>query len=177
MDEQAKAYWDVVDPLVERINIYDGSQAFLASISPVPRGVALVFAADFCLNEIQNGGFLQFFANSTGVLAPEAVEGFAVIGMPYLAAVVGSVISRLGEPYPRDRRERARALLTASGHDEQAIDAILYGSDDRFAALRKATEPLDFDTSDREVYRLANNESGGFDAAKERYVEQLPILK
>ncbi|WP_369973953.1 DUF4375 domain-containing protein [Polaromonas sp. SP1] len=30
-----------------------------------------LFAVHWCQSEICNGGFMQFFANSTGVLAPE----------------------------------------------------------------------------------------------------------
>jgi len=177
VEDSARAYWDRVDPLVEAINIYDGPEAFLTSIAPVPRGATLIYAADFCLYEIQNGGLLQFFANSTGVLAPEAIDGFAVIGMPNLAAIVGSAIAFLGTPYPRDIEVRAKALLTAAGNKHETVASIMANKKGRYRALRDATKSLGLDGIDEEIYKIAESESGGFDNAKERYVAQLPYSK
>jgi hypothetical protein len=175
MEDAAKAYWERVDPLVQAIYIYDGPDAFLASIDTVPRGATLVFAADFCLYEIQNGGLLQFFSNSTGVLAPEALEGFAAIGMPDLAAVLGTAVSLLGQLYPRQREARIKALLVAAGNSEEPITTILSDTKNRLRSLRDATRSLGLDDLDRKIYKLANAENGGFDSAKESYVSQLPF--
>jgi hypothetical protein len=53
-----------------------------------------------------NGGFHQFFANSTGVLAPEALAGFRAIGLEEEAAALAEAMEQLGTPYPREREER-----------------------------------------------------------------------
>lgn len=60
-----------------------------------------MFAGHFCQSEVCSGGFEQLFWNPTGVLAPEAVEGFREIGLPQLAALIESAIDLLGPPYPR----------------------------------------------------------------------------
>jgi len=65
----------------------------------------LLYAAHFCLSEVHNGGFLQLFWNSTGVLVPEAIEGYQALGMPKLAATFASAAGVLGSAYPRDREE------------------------------------------------------------------------
>jgi hypothetical protein len=65
---------------VEAINIYDGPEIFLQTFSQVPRAVGLLYTTAFCQVEVCNGGLHQFFGNSTGILAPEAVEGFVAIG-------------------------------------------------------------------------------------------------
>lgn len=54
-----------------------------------------MFAAHFCQSEICNGGLGQFFGNSTGGLAPEAVEGFREIGQAQVAALIASGLSVL----------------------------------------------------------------------------------
>ena len=85
MAESIHSYWDTIEPVWDKINIYEGEATFLTSIQPLPRPVVLLYAAHFCLSEIYNGGHLQFFWNNTGILCPEAIEGFNLIGMPQLA--------------------------------------------------------------------------------------------
>ena len=99
-------YWKVVEPFWDLINIYDGPEVFRSTYDSAPKISGLMFAAHFCQSEVCNGGFGQFFSNSTGVLAPEAVEGFRQIGQPQVAAVVESAMELLGPAYPRDRDER-----------------------------------------------------------------------
>src|SRR5215468_5622343 len=79
-------YWSIVEPVWNAINIGDGPEIFAQTFASVPRVSGLIFAAHFCQSEICNGGFRQFFWNSTGVLAPEAVVGFRDIGQAQVAA-------------------------------------------------------------------------------------------
>ncbi|WP_164468170.1 DMP19 family protein [Caulobacter vibrioides] len=48
---------------------------FLAGFSAVPTPSKHLLATHWLQSEVHNGGFSQFFSNSTGVLAPEAVAG------------------------------------------------------------------------------------------------------
>lgn len=132
----------------ESINIYDGPEVFLKTFSLVPQKAGLLFAAHFAQSEICNGGFHQFFSNSTGVLAPEAIQGFAAVGMPDTARIVQStceVMGGLGALYPRDRSERQRRL-NKLGHKY-------------------------FYDRDEEFFALIGKESGGFEDAAQRYAE------
>jgi hypothetical protein len=83
-----------------------------------------LFTSHFCQSEVCNGGWLQFFMNSTGVLGPEAVKGFEHVGMPLLASVARQAVSKLGEPYPREREQRWDALLAASTLDGEEMRKI-----------------------------------------------------
>jgi hypothetical protein len=69
------SYWDLVEPVWDEINIYDGPDVFLETFQKVPLKIGYLYAVHFCQSEVCNGGFGQFFFNSTGVLAPEAVRG------------------------------------------------------------------------------------------------------
>jgi hypothetical protein len=73
-------YWSLIEPVWDEIEIYSGPEEFSRTFAGVPRSAGLLFAAHFCQSEVCNGGFNQFFSNSTGVLAPEAIEGFKAIG-------------------------------------------------------------------------------------------------
>ena len=107
----------------------------------------LLFAAHFAQSEICNGGFNQLFWNSTGVLAPEAVEGFQVIGMPETAEILSRAMRLLGENYPRERGERQNIL----------------------AVLHKEK----FNELDEKFFVLIEAENGGFTLAADRFVSQI----
>ena len=138
-------YWDVVGALWNVIDIYEGPEVFLESYNSVPRESGLIFAAHHCQSEVCTGGFEQFFWNPTGVLAPEAVDGFREIGLPQGAAVIEAAMELLGPRYPRDRGERKSRLSQVSA-----------GA---------------FDDLDETFFASVKVESGGFRAAANRYVE------
>lgn len=51
------------------------------SISDIPRDIQLLSATAWGISDIENGGFHQFFANHTGIVAPEMAEWFERAGM------------------------------------------------------------------------------------------------
>jgi len=136
-------YWSIVEPVWDAIDIYSGPDLFMQTFGSVPRASGLLFAAHFCQSEICNGGFQQFFGNSTGVLAAEAVEGFHEIGQHQVAALIEKAMSLFGSEYPRDRRERETRLEQVSRSSLDALDDLFYS--------------------------LIDSEAGGFTAAADRY--------
>jgi hypothetical protein len=155
-------YSSKIQHLFDKVNIYDDVSSFFESISDVPHPLLLLYAAHFCLSELRNGGFLQLFWNSTGVLVPEAVEGYIAIGMPKLAAIFVSAASLLGSPFPRDRQHRWDALLRASLHTDDELERIFKEVKDHYLGYAEATAKLPFDWLDREAWALAESEGGGF---------------
>jgi len=101
-------YWSTVEPVWDAIDI-GSPEVFRETFDSAPRVSGLMFAAHFCQSELCNEGFHQFFWNSTGVLAPEAVEGFREIGQSQIAALIESAMNLVGSPYPRDREEGRNA--------------------------------------------------------------------
>ena len=79
----------------------------------------------------------------TGVLAPEAVQGFHAIGQHKVAETVQAAMDVLGSPYPRDHGLRETILS-------------------RFS-------PRSFDALNEQFYALLDSEAGGFDAAADDY--------
>lgn len=105
-----KGYGSLVEPIWDVIDIYEGPEVFLATFGQVQRERGLLYAAHFCQSEVCNGGFRQFFSNSTGVLAPEALEGFKAIGQAQVASLVGEAMQTFGSPYVRERKARQAIL-------------------------------------------------------------------
>jgi hypothetical protein len=103
-------YGNSIKPIWDKVSIYSGGAVFLKQLIEVGREQGLLLAAHWCMSEVCNGGFHQFFANSTGVLAPEAVRGFEMIGAKEYARISAEATSRFGTPYPRDREQRYEAL-------------------------------------------------------------------
>ena len=123
------------------IEFYDGRAHWAASIQGVPLPAIHLFCVHWLDAEVGNGGFRQFFDNSTGVIAPEARDGFAAIGMPDVADLVSAAMRRLGEPFPFEREAR-QAILgdwtqdAASGKDGRP------DFDDLDTAYYRLTEPF-----------------------------------
>jgi len=111
---QPPAYWTLVEPIWDSVDIYGEPDAFLRQYAAVrPIEAAHLFAAHWCQSEVCNGGFEQFFYNPTGVLAPEALEAFRLIGLREWAECLEEAMRFFGDPYPRDNEARQRALAQA----------------------------------------------------------------
>jgi Domain of unknown function (DUF4375) len=128
-------YWRAIKPIWDAVSIYHGGVAFLKQFSRVNRAQGLLLAAHWCQSEVCNGGFHQFFHNSTGVLAPEAIEGFRFLGMLSAARIASRATRWFGDPYPRARGDRIKRLdaLMHPGEEREDCDPF-YKLDDTFFA-------------------------------------------
>ncbi|MEX2140763.1 MAG: DMP19 family protein [Pirellulales bacterium] len=144
-------YWSLVDPIWDAISIYDGEEVFLKQFEACPVAQRTLFAAHWCQSEVRNGGFHQFFGNSTGVLAPEAASSFQCIGMPKTAALVSQAMLWFGPTYPRDREVRDKKLAKYESEHPEDWDP--------------------FEELDDQFFELIENENGGFDAAADMYAK------
>jgi hypothetical protein len=169
MTAPIQSYWASIELMWEQINIYEGEATFLISIQPLPRPVVLLYAAHFCQSEVCNGGFFQFFWNSTGILCAEAIEGFRLIGMPQLASVVEAAAALLGPTYQRDRRLRWNAMLDATGLEKKTVEEIFQKESKQYQAYEKATMTLGWRDLNNQFYQLIESENGGFQSASDRY--------
>jgi hypothetical protein len=165
--EPGEIYWDVIEPIWDDIDI-DSAESFQQTFQNVPRELGLLYAAHFCQSEVCNGGFTQFFWNSTGVLAPEAAEGFTAIGQLKVADTVKRAMSIVGSPYLRDRPVRwavLNALAPAADSQRDSSGGSGYRRVDLFVPL------------EREFYSLLQTEAGGFENAAHKYAAALGYKK
>jgi hypothetical protein len=152
--EPADSYWDLVEAVWDSVSMDDGPEVFVEQFGRILPEQGHLFAAHWCDAEVCNGGFHQFFTNSTGVLAPEAAAGYRAVGLPQLAQLVDQAMAFFGSPYPRSQEDRARAL-----------DAIPSGGP------REEWDP--FYRLDEEYYRLQASESGGLYDAMDAYARRV----
>jgi hypothetical protein len=126
-------YWSLVDPFWQHLNQSwdDGPDEFVRRFRSVPQEIGHLYAAHWCQSEVRNGGFLQFFFNTTGLMAPEALEGFRAIGAADWAKILAEAMQYFGSPYPRDRDEREESLPSRSRRPREDADPF-HQLDERF---------------------------------------------
>lgn len=113
--------------IFNKVSIYDGEAVYLAHIAKHPPYLAELLAVYWLNAEVSNGGFHQFFSNSTGVVAPEAVAGLRNMGETKLHALAVRAVATLGRAYSRDRYDRyvkLQALGKAKGRKKDPLNAI-----------------------------------------------------
>jgi len=149
------SYWQLVEPVWDTVSIYDGAEVFLHQYNAAPEASRILFAAHWCQSEINNGGFEQFFSNSTGVLAPEGARAFRALHMPLTAELIVKAMAAFGPRYPRERTER-----------DLAMDEIGANSDDQAGP---------FHHLDEEFFVLVETENGGFRSAANAYAVSMAL--
>lgn len=89
--------------------------------------------------EINNGGFSQYFYNSSGDLANELADAFAAIGAHKTAAICKRALSAFKGAVPTDRTERQTMLERMHCHKlwEKCDDAF-YEYEDDLESLNRA---------------------------------------
>ncbi len=152
------AYVAMIEPWWDRINIYDDPQAFADTFAVAPTKVRVLLPAHLTLSEVCNGGFWQFYWNSSGVLAPEAAEAFDALGMTNLANIVRATMRFFGPDYPRDRDERIAALSK-------------YENEHRTSENADKSYLSAFEVADDAFFAVMEQDGGGFDVATDRYVK------
>lgn len=125
----------------------------------LPRDIQLLWATSYGKDDIDNGGFHQFFSNSTGVFAPEMVEWFERSGLQESAAAVRDAMAAFGDDFPRSREVRNAFLESIDG--DQA-----WG--DEF-------DP--FHDMDERFYNSLPYQDGVFDTAADRWLREVCGIK
>jgi hypothetical protein len=103
-------YLDVLEPYWNRVDIHDSAEVFKSGFYSLPEPMQHLYAAHWAVYEIKNGALTQFYFNSTGVLAPEAVIALKALGLIISAEALENSMAEFGAPYPRDYELRAELV-------------------------------------------------------------------
>jgi hypothetical protein len=106
----------------------------LARLTPGQRGLVALLLTDA---EIQNGGFDQFFWNSSGELADEALAGTRLFGATRYESILRYATAVYPDGEIPERRSSRQRLL-----DRHVPDAVLRELDERWFATWER-DPLD----------------------------------
>lgn len=139
-----RRYPRVYEPYYDSFDFYHGRAQWEDSIKNIPNKAVHLFAIHWLHLEVYNGGFWQYFYNSTSVSFPEAIDGFKVIGMPNVASIIQEAAAKIGNPFPFDKE--ARELIVGPPENK-----------------------MDFGTFDEKFYELADTDK--FFRRKPKFVD------
>jgi hypothetical protein len=103
-------YWQIVEPIWEKISIYDGYDVYLEQIARYPESHINLFATHWFYAEVTNGGFHQFYYNDSGIVVDEAIRGFRALGMTHTAALIEKTTRFFAGRDIHDRDQRIKHL-------------------------------------------------------------------
>lgn len=121
--------------LWEAVDIYRDRETLRSVLDLATPGQIGAFAAQWCESEVCNGGFHQFFHNSTGILAPEALAGFRQLGANGLATPLFDAMALFPGGPPDDCGARQEALDLIPYESFRPLDDAFYAALARDGAL------------------------------------------
>ncbi|MGB7281266.1 MAG: DMP19 family protein [Candidatus Acidiferrum sp.] len=129
-------FWAVVKPMWNDLDFYGHPRKANEFFEKASASQGAMIAIWWCRSEVCNGGFDQFFWNSTGMIWPQALNGFRLVGADSYAALLADALKMFpGSIAPLNRNERDQAL--ESNSDRMSVfDPI----DEAFFALERDTD-------------------------------------
>ncbi|QKS44948.1 DMP19 family protein [Paenibacillus cellulosilyticus] len=100
----------IIEPLWWSVNIYDGDDQYYSNLSRFSKRQQQVFAIEWYLAEVNNGGHDQFYYNSTGIVWEEALNGFKEMELIEFFELIKESTIRLGGTPSKDRELRQEQL-------------------------------------------------------------------
>ena len=117
---------------------YEDSYRIVTGLS---EGFQAVYTTWWVEAEVNNGGFNQYFWNSSGQFGLEAIEGFKVIGAPKTAKLMEEAVTIAVEEFPEMKRFREEGTIEAFSESYEHtnlndLDLAFYEYDEDLSALR-----------------------------------------
>jgi hypothetical protein len=116
-----------------------GGRLVLKTIQSLPRGFGFVFATMLLEKEVDNGGFIQFFHNSSGKVFRLAMDGFRSFGCSDHVALLEKVAAQYARERPALKAEWKKHSLEAISQTYKTSK--LPAFDEQWYALPSASAP------------------------------------
>lgn len=88
-------YLCLIDPMNYSVNIYDSYEEYRKGMDKLPKPKQYLFAVNWFIAEVWNGGISQFFANSTGIVWKDALEGFNAMGLMHIKENFQEILDKM----------------------------------------------------------------------------------
>ncbi len=135
----------IIEPLWWSVSIYDGESEMNSGLEPFSEQQKYVWAVQWYVAEVENGGHDQFFFNSTGIVWKLALEGLRAMDCGKFAEILEQAAKRVGGNPSLDRDQRCDEMEKYSAEfvdldrEFYECDELLYGKTaDYIRANRKA---------------------------------------
>jgi hypothetical protein len=127
-EDAERVMWDVIAPMYDELETPYDPDPRLEEATP---GQRALYALHWTRSEVENGGFHQFFYNSTGMLGAEALAGAERIGAADFAAVIREAFSIFPDGPIEDNVSRQDYMGELGDEHIATLEKL----DDRFYAL------------------------------------------
>lgn len=108
--------WGAIEYVWDAVSIYDGIEILEAGLALATEKQGHFYAIWWTISEVRNGGFHQYFANPTGIVAPVALQGLRLLGESRTTAALAEA-SRLFEGGPiANQSHRLKVLRSLPKH-------------------------------------------------------------
>lgn len=101
----------ILEYAVEKI--YQGTETEIQAFTKLPRGFQIVYTTRVLEDEVNNGGFNQYFYNSSGQFADKAVESYQALGLYDHAQIVREAIQVFNDESELHTVTKEKATLEA----------------------------------------------------------------
>lgn len=144
--EAGRLTWVVLERLWDAASIYDGRAKLVETLKLASPGQVALYAVWWTQSEVRNGGMRQYFHNDTGVLAPEAIEGFRRIGEVEVSEALRRAVEAFPGGYSPDTRERQARLQDEEPEAFEAASQAIFAAAGLFerAAAYVRAHPSEF---------------------------------
>lgn len=120
---------EIIDPLWWSISIYDGPEKYYTDLEKFSAPQKYVFAIQWYIAEVNNGGHDQFFYNSTGIVWQEALQGLKEIGHSEAYGILQKAVDIMGGN-PSLQHEERQNLMEELDTNFDDLDDAFYNIDD-----------------------------------------------
>lgn len=124
----------IIEPLWWIVSIYDGESKYYQDLEQFSVPQKYVFAIQWYIAEVYNGGHGQFYGNSTGIVWEEAMKGFKEIGLMENYRILKESADMIGGSPSKDRGKREQQLEKYDPDFEQ-LDEQVYELDSMIGEL------------------------------------------
>ena len=118
----------VIEPLWWSVSVYDGETEMYDGLERFTEPQSYVWAIQWYISEVENGGHDRFFRNFTGIVWQLALEGLNAIGCLHSAEILTEAIQRIGGSPSFDREQRLLEMKRHNAGFDDLDDAFYSGS-------------------------------------------------
>lgn len=146
--EQPKSIWEIEDKdelIMELLGQIEEKCDYGENMTTLNEQERIFYITQQLEMEVNNGGFSQFFYNSSGDFSNELVKAFEEIFAYHTAGICQKAIDAFGREIPVDRDEREELLDELEGEEADKLDEILSECDDAFYEYKEDLTKLNYE--------------------------------
>lgn len=146
--EQPKSIWEIEDKdelIMELLGQIEEKCDYGENMTTLNEQERIFYITQQLEMEVNNGGFSQFFYNSSGDFSNELVKAFEEIFAYHTAGICQKAIDAFGREIPVDRDEREELMDELECADGSRFEEILEECDDAFFEYKEDLTKLNYE--------------------------------